>query len=130
MEGKAAGAVKPATHLHPPHSKNERSYSSTPHMHLLSVHTDRDKLKLLSDTLAVAKTLSFRLTNSPSFHVSLDEQFVNSITSVRTSVPIYYVCSSRLFVAFKFDLRLSCKLMQDKRIRTACKHTRQKANKR
>ena len=66
MEGKAAGTVKPVTHLHPPHSKNERSYSSTPHMHLLSVHTDREKLKLLSDTLPVAKALSFRLTSSPS----------------------------------------------------------------
>ena len=130
VECKAAETIKPASHLHVPHRKNERSYSCTPHMHLLSVHTDREKLKVLSDTLAVAKALSFRLTNSPSLHVSLDEQFVNSITNVRTSVPIYYVYGSRLFVAFKFDLRLSCKLMQDKRIRTACKHTRQKANKR
>jgi len=92
-------------------------------MHLLSVHRDREKLKLLSDKPAVAKALSFRLTNPPSVHVSLDEQFVNSITSVRTFLPIYYVYGSRLFVAFKFDLRLSCKLMQDKRIRTARKHT-------
>ena len=103
--------------------QKERSYSSTPLMRLLSVHRDREMLKLLSDTPPVAKPLSFRLTNSPSVHVSLDEQFVNSITSVRNFVPIYYVYGSRLFVAFKFDLRLSCKLMQDKRIRTACKHT-------
>jgi hypothetical protein len=123
VEGKAAGGVKPTTHLHPSHSKKERSYSSSSLMHLLSVHKDREKLELLSDTPAVAKPLSFRLTNSPSVHVSLDEQFVDSITSVRTFVPIYYVYGSRLFVAFKFDLRLSCKLMQDKGIRTACKHT-------
>ena len=91
MEGKTAGGVKSTTHLHPSHSKNERNYSSAPLMHLLSVHRDREKMILLSDTPAVAKPLSFRFTNSPSVHVSLDEQFVNSITSVRTFVPIYYV---------------------------------------
>jgi len=91
MEGKTAGGVKSTTHLHPSHSKNERNCSSAPLMHLLSVHRDREKMILLSDTPAVAKPLSFRFTNSPSVHVSLDEQFVNSITSVRTFVPIYYV---------------------------------------
>jgi len=122
-EVKASGGIKPTTHLHPSHSKNERNYSPAPLMHLLSVHRDREMLRSLSDTPAVAEPLSFRLTNSPSVHVSLDEQFVNSITNVGTFVPISYVYGSRLFVAFKFDLRLSCKLMQDKRIRTACKHT-------
>jgi hypothetical protein len=87
-------------------------------------------MKILSDTPAVVKPLSFRLTNFPSVHVSLDEQVVNSITSVRTFVPIYYVYGSRLFVAFKFDLRLSCKLMEDMRIRTASKHTDRRQNKR
>jgi hypothetical protein len=87
-------------------------------------------MKLRPNTPAVAKPLSFRFTSFPSVHVSLDEQFVNSITSVRTFVPIYYVYGSRLFVAFKFDLRLSCKLMKDKRIRTACKHTDRRKNKR
>jgi hypothetical protein len=76
----------------------------------------RERMILPPAFSSAAKSLSFLITNFPSVHVSLDGSFVNSNKSVKKCGTISYVYSSRYFVAFRFDLRLSCMLTQGKRI--------------